>query len=110
MTFHNNQKPLPEEMRKYPRYNRETVGEFHGAHGDFPCRVFDISAGGVEFELTAFCTETALSETASILIPGVGVYAARRVWRAGLRAAYIFEMSEQGHDALADRLAVQFNG
>lgn len=109
MTFHDNAHPMPEEMRNFPRYTQQTVGEFHGAHGDFPCKVFDISAGGVELEITAFCTESVLSDTASILLPGIGIYAARRIWRAGLRAAYFFEMSEQGRHALADRLAVQFN-
>jgi hypothetical protein len=62
------------------------------------CRITTLSAGGVELQVDG--ASDPLPTEATIQIPSLGVYRARRLWRTGSRAAYVFELTEFSRRAL----------
>lgn len=75
----------------------------------FPARVAELSATGVllDFGDRAGCPD--LPQQAVVIIPALGQYKARRAWRDGARAAYLFELTEFSIRALDALLKDRFD-
>lgn len=95
-------------MRQYQRYALNLVGEVWGRLSVNPCRIYDLSAGGAELELSGPENDDALPETATLNLPLIGQFPARRVWRTGRCAGYTFALDEDGRKRLDARLADSF--
>jgi hypothetical protein len=72
------------------------------------CRVERLSEAGVELSFET--AEAAPAAEATLHIPGVGLYRARRLWRTGTRAAYVFELTEFGRRTLGLLIRERFAG
>ena len=65
-----------------------------------PCRVTEISAVGARVEVGDGVDDGAFAPELVIVIPSLGQYKARRGWRDGAEAAYLFELTAPSMRAL----------
>jgi hypothetical protein len=72
------------------------------------CRVERLSEAGLELSFEP--ADAALPVEATLHIPGLGLYRARRLWRTGTRAAYVFDLTEFGRRALGVLIRERFAG
>ncbi|MDG4649072.1 hypothetical protein P6F26_11505 [Roseibacterium sp. SDUM158017] len=114
MTIIETDGPLASDMARFRGHTGALAGEVRVGDEGFSCRITRVSAGGVELELDPPLAERALakglSADATIHIPCLGVYRARRLWRSGMRAAYLFELTEFSRRALDALIRDRFPG
>jgi len=91
------------------RRNVDLPAELRVGQVGHPCRIRTLSSAGVELDVAdAASAETALQAEAVIVIPSLGQYKARRMRKKGLRAAYLFDLTEFSQRALAVLIADRF--
>lgn len=73
------------------------------------CRIRMLSAAGVELDVADVASaRDALAEEAVVIIPSLGQYKARRMRKTGLRATYLFDLTEFSKRALGVLIADRF--
>lgn len=87
-------------MAKYRRYAPDLAGELRLGEAGYPCVVTEISAAGARVEVARDLSDRALGADLVVVIPSLGQYKARRGWRDGAEAAYLFALSDHSMRAL----------
>ncbi|MFW5655168.1 MAG: hypothetical protein ACOCYW_05915 [Roseicyclus sp.] len=93
---------------RYRRYAPDLAGELRLAEAGFPCVVTEISAAGARVEVAREIADQALAADLAVVIPSLGQYRARRVWREGAEAAYLFALTDHSMRALDALMADRF--
>jgi hypothetical protein len=71
-----------------------------GEEAGYPARVTEISAAGARVEVAEDVADRALTADLVVVIPSLGQYRARRGWRDGAEAAYLFALGDHSMRAL----------
>lgn len=78
----------------FQRFHTDIPADLSRGEIRYPARVVEVSATGVliDFQQREVCPDP--PQTGVVIIPALGQYKARRAWRDGTRAAYLFELTE----------------
>jgi hypothetical protein len=82
------------------RYAPDLAGELRVGEGAYPCLVTELCAAGARVEVALHIADRALGPDLVLVIPSLGQYKARRGWRDGVEAAYLFDLSDYSMRAL----------
>jgi hypothetical protein len=88
------------DMPRFRRYVPDLAGELRLGEAGYPCVVTEVSAAGARVEVARDIADRALGASLVVVIPSLGQYKARRGWRDGAEAAYLFELSDHSMRAL----------
>ncbi len=97
-----NRRSAPQDRRRFPRHSYDQIATYTVGDMVFPCRINDISAGGVSIstaEPPAEGTEVALH------VPYLGAFKAESVYVAGDRVELRFLIDEQTQGDLVKQLS-----
>lgn len=94
---------------RFRRYAPHLAAELRaGEEAGHPARVTEISAAGARVEVAPEIADRALSAEVVVVIPSLGQYRARRGWREGAEAAYLFALGDHSMRALDALMADRF--
>jgi hypothetical protein len=82
------------------RYAPDLAGELRMGEGAYPCVVTELCSSGAVVEVAPDIADRALGPDLVLVIPSLGQYKARRGWRNGAEAAYLFDLSDHSMRAL----------
>jgi hypothetical protein len=89
---------MPSDAPGLARHRGALPAEVRAGDAGCAVRITDLSAAGVELE--AASAAQLLPPEATIHIPSLGIYRARRLWRSGAKGAYLFDLTEFSRRAL----------
>lgn len=110
MTMMNAEGLSAPETLVFQRYGSDLPAVLSRGDMRYPARVVEVSATGVliDFDRREVCPDP--PQSGVVIIPALGQYKARRGWRDGTRAAYLFELTEFSIRALDALLRDHFEG
>lgn len=97
----------PEDVT-FRRYRPDLHAALRKGEVQYPCIVTEVSATGVLVDLGPRDVCPDPPQSCVVVIPSLGQYKARRAWRDGTRAAYLFELTEFSIRALDALLRDRF--
>jgi hypothetical protein len=84
----------------FRRFAPDLAAELRQEERAYPCRVTELSAKGARVEVASDVADRALGAEVVLVMPSLGQYKARRGWREGAEAAYLFALSDHSKRAL----------